>query len=403
MKKDILMVFAFSVSIITNAQVPVESLYQDGKNRFSKVGLADYKEQIDEWQKVIDEDPKNQWAWRNLYMAVCEYEAVSSKVFPYEGTGKSTPVSHKKLVLEKMEKAIPDSYLVYFLRENDQSKMNEENLRKAIERLPADVVPLDLKLLAFHLWKYVGDERGGELKDLLEKAYTKGSIHDEAMRYSWNIFQGMETGAIYFGNDEDIILPGKLIQEVLEVRRDVIIIPTNFLLLENGFRKKLFGKLGIKPFVEKTDYRREYKGNWEKYYLADIVEYIINQTHRPAYFLSDILITATIDQNKLYNEGLLLKYSEKPYDNFSVAMNNVKNLYHLDYLTEPKLTSISKSEISAIEYQYVYLLSNLVKRFDAAGDKAEAVKLKNILINCINTCVASESAREAIKKDNNLT
>jgi len=101
------------------------------------------------------------------------------------------------------------------------------------------------------------------------------------------------------------------------------------------------------------------------------------------YFSTDMLSWTTLDKDSLYNEGLLLKYSEKQYDNFAVAMHNVKNVYHLEYLAEPNLVSDTWKTSGRLDMNYVTLLSNLIGKFRQKGDNEEAQKLYGILEKCV--------------------
>lgn len=400
MKKLIITVLALCVGILVNAQKPVEVVSFTSHN----YGVDWYKGQIEAWQKEVDKNPKDEWAWRNLYMAThyCDVLSETGK-FNEEEIGEPQSPTPAELVLEKMEKAVPESFVYYFCKERDCAEMNEEHLQKAIELIPENIVGNDVSFLACYQWKFQGDERGGKLRDLLWKAYQTGYFPERIMRYNYNMFLGMEPNAIYFGTGDNNLVPGKIMQEVMNFREDITIIPQPYLFLEKGYREKLFKKLGIKPFETPESYYSEKYGlKWPQYYLNDMAMHIIKESHRPAYFFPGVLPSESVDKEKLYNEGLLVKYSEKPYNNFSVAMNNVKNLYHLEYLTEPPLYHSAWTEDKSLEINYVYLLSHLIPKFEAAGDKDEAKKLKVILSNCVANSNYTEEQKETIRIHHNL-
>jgi len=66
----------------------------------------------------------------------------------------------------------------------------------------------------------------------------------------------------------------------------------------------------------------QYGNDCSRKYMADVIMHLVKESKRPAYFSTDMLSFADINKDSLYNEGLLLKYSDHPYDNFAVAVSN---------------------------------------------------------------------------------
>ena len=340
-----------------------------------------YKGQAKAWQQVVDKDAKDQTAWRNLFRATHFYEMLSNSF------GEDQDNSATAEVLRKMEQAVPDSYVLNMCKERfslsgDSLAETHQTLSRAIELMPEDALGDDITLLACREWLYYAND--DKVHDLLVKAYQKQSIPESIMHYNWNMMQSMEPNAIYFGNGDNCLVPGKMMQEALGVRKDVTIIPASYLYAEE-FRDALYKQLGIKPFVQAKDYDRSIDG-WEKEYSYDIIMHIIKESHRPAYFFTDITNWTSMPQDSLYNEGLLLKYSDHQYDNFAVAMHNVKNVYHLEYLTEPDLVYTSWDSCKRFNNNYVFLLAHLIKQFRQKGDIAEAERLHNTLSTYIGSC-----------------
>ena len=103
--------------------------------------------------------------------------------------------------------------------------------------------------------------------------------------------------------------------------------------------------------------------------------------------------TTILDRDSIYNEGLVLKYSPKPYDNFSVAMHNVKEVYNLEYLAEPDLVYDDWETSGMTDMNHVTLLANLISKFRKKGDKAQAERLYGILSKCLERCSNSFPAK----------
>ena len=85
-----------------------------------------------------------------------------------------------------------------------------------------------------------------------------------------------------------------------------------------------------------------------------------------------------MDEDSLYNEGLLLKYTGKRYDNTLVALHNVREVYDLNYLTQP-LFMYDHGSSQYVDNNVVYCLQNLIDRFDDFGYKEAARRLTKFL------------------------
>jgi hypothetical protein len=153
--------------------------------------------------------------------------------------------------------------------------------------------------------------------------------------------------------------------------------------------KALCKRLNIEPLsLNVQDYGDKYGEDWYKHYESDIIMYLIKESKRPTYFSTDILSLTALDKDSIYNEGLVLKYSPKPYNNFDVAMHNVKEVYSLEYLAEPDLVYDSWETSEMLDMNHVTLLANLISRFRKNGDDFQAERLYRILSKCVERCVS---------------
>ena len=198
------------------------------------------------------------------------------------------------------------------------------------------------------------------------------------MHFNMNLLQSMQPNALYFANGDVLLAPMKILQDALGMRQDVTIVPLSY-IHSPSFLKAFYDKFGIEPPSCKAEDYHKYGEDWFKHFEADIVMHIIKKTKRPTYFATDILQWTTLDRDSLYNEGLLLKYSPKQYDNFSVAMHNVEEVYHLEYLEEPDLVCDHWKSSEVLDRNCVTLLSNLVSKFRKKGKVAQADRLEGIL------------------------
>lgn len=354
-----------------------------------------YKEQAEAWQKRVDENPKDEWAWRNLFLATYYHDQKSNNLNATDG--KPLPTT---LVLGRMKEAIPDSYTYHLMNTRMGGGSPTGSLARAIELIPDNAYGGDLSFLAARAWLNVSIVNEAQMKQVFTMAYRKQAVPERIMRYNWNMLQSMEEGAIYFGNGDNCLIPGKMMQEALGLRQDVTILSTPF-FFSKEYRDDLWKKLNIKPFEFKEDFSDygQYGEDWGKHFESDVIMHIIRETGRPCYFFPDIVNYTALNQENLYNEGLLLKWSEQPYDNFAVAMKNVHEVYHLEYLAEPNLIYTDWETSDMFDMNYVHLLAHLVSKSVKKGRNIEGEVLFRLLYQAIlMNHTDKEHKRELIKE-----
>ena len=97
------------------------------------------------------------------------------------------------------------------------------------------------------------------------------------------------------------------------------------------------------------------------------MRYIFEHSKRPVYLSASCRFLGKIPDDLkacLYNEGLTMRYSAKPYDNGAVKRRNVEQRYMMDYLVlqfhpEVKSSLTSKSS-SSLAFNYLALLYDLM-------------------------------------------
>lgn len=353
-----------------------------------------YGVQTQAWQKVVDENPRNEWAWRNLFRATYYYDMFT------DGFGDDQNQSKTADVLRKIEAAFPDSYVLNlckgrFCLTTDSAALRGDNIFRAIELMPEDANDEDVAYLASRLWVY--DPENRKIIELNKRIYEQGYYPERTLKYNWNMLQSMELNALYFAYGDNITKPMKMLQDALDMRLDVVVIPMSYLYVDK-FRDVLYKRLGIKPM--KVDFAKYslYGEEGEKQFYTDMMMYLIRESKRPAYFSGDVLTYADLNKDSIYNEGLLLKWNDRQYDNFAVAMHNVKDVYHLDYLAEPDLHPNKWETSYMLDLNNVTLLANLISKLRNKGEISEANRLRRILEECIERCPNSPEYKQCWKK-----
>ena len=100
---------------------------------------------------------------------------------------------------------------------------------------------------------------------------------------------------------------------------------------------------------------------------------------RPFYLSLDLAYSTSINKSWLYNEGLLLRCSEKQYDNILVALHNVEEVYDLNYLIQPMFMYDPDASSQYVDNNVVYSLRNLADKFEELGYKKDSKKLLEFL------------------------
>ena len=345
-----------------------------------------YGKQAEAWQKIVDANPKDQWAWRNLFRATNYYQSFT------KGYGKSWEEQDKTRpadVIRKMEATLPDSYVLnlckcrFSLSADSVASRRGDFVRRAIELMPEEICPEDLEYLTVRLW--IADPENPRIKELFTKSYQNKYFPTRIMHFNHNMLQCMEPNALYFSNGDLDTEPMKMLQEALDERTDVTIINFSFLHADS-FMEALYKKLNIKPLTLNVQDYGKYGEDWYKHYESDIIMYLIKESKRPAYFSPTNGKVSILNKDSIYNEGLILKYSPKPYNNFDVAMHNVKEVYNLEYLAEPDLVYDSWQTSEHMDMNHVTLLANLIGKFRKKGDEVQAQRLYNILSKCVERC-----------------
>ena len=385
MKRTIIIAYALMWGTLAFAQ-KAETVESFVANKYEPEW---YAAQAEAWQKIVDANPQDQWAWRNLFLATYYHDQFTN------GWGIINDETRTADVLRKMEATLPDSFVLNlckgrFCLSTDEAAKRGDNIPRAIELMPEDIFPEDLEYLATRLW--IVDPENPRVKELYTKTYQNKYFPTRIMHFNYNMLQCLPPNALYFSNGDLDTVPMKVLQEALGERTDVTIINYSF-LHATPFMEALYKKLNIEPLTLNVQDYGKYGEEWLQHYESDIIMYIIHESKRPAYLSPTNSMITVLDKDSIYNEGLVLKYSPKPYNNFEVAMHNVKEVYSLEYLAEPDLVYDSWETSEQMDLNHVTLLANLISKFRKKGDEAQAKRLYNILSKCVERCAIAHKKK----------
>lgn len=334
-----------------------------------------YAVQTDLWRDIVRSNPKDEQAWKNYFRA-----AWYKKWYNKADTTAND-------VLREMEKAVPGSYIYNYACYRKYMGMEESHLyaRAAMKQLPETMDQNDYDIW-FCYAAQVGDEEN--MERIAKRYYNSGLYSPYVLQYNYNELQGMEENGIYLGNGDAILIPKWIMQYAKGLHRDKAIVCMSFLALKH-YREYIFRKLGVEmPEFKEAKTQADYDEN-----VFRAVEALRKGTKRPTYFSSFNGVEINKPwEDKLYNEGLTLKYSDKPYDNFAVKRSNVEERYLLEYLIE----SFSPNKWDSgnrLNANYVVMLSDLLDYYKKNNQKRYKW-LRKLLLSALDGSEIEEERKQ---------
>ena len=331
------------------------------------------------WNGYVQQYPMDEVAWRNLYEVYSCYENQYLVNPRYYKTGDEffnaqLQMRRKTGLMERMEQAIPDSYTFNYCAydcDYEWQKYNNPDdmpdsisyhyANRAIELLPDDAERYDYDMWAGYLMNELDTIR---LTTLLTRYFENGLYPADELQYHYNELQGMDEGAIYLGQHDGNVIGKLILQLVKGVHRDKILYNEAAVVNSSSVFNASMQRMGFSAETADSLLRssKDFDG------MERVFRYILNNAKRPIYLssnsISSFLYSKGVPDDlkqHLYNEGLTIRYSAKPYDNLRVKRRNVEDRYLLDYLrfsfTPKPKNGIRNTNLS---FHYIILLQNLL-------------------------------------------
>ncbi|MBQ5751942.1 MAG: hypothetical protein IIV89_03760 [Bacteroidaceae bacterium] len=330
-----------------------------------------YKTQERLWRTEIEKNRKNEEAWGNYYRAV-----------KYRSWSEAIPDIDERLdtIVEEMEKAIPDTYTYYITRfhNNNQAKDNP-GMAKAIKMRP-DAVD-DYPTFISYLMQ-TGDEE--TMRDILTRWYNSGSYSPTLLNYAYNELIGLAPNAIIFAHGDTQTFSKLILQYGKGIRPDVTIINTTFWLFTADYRSLIEKKLNLPSFAQMIDNGTYKLDNKDLQKVKDLVyQHLVENTELPIYFSPMMETEMPNCADKLYSEGLVMRYSKKPYDNLTIKRRNYEELYLTDYLRESFLPESYPAAIDRYNFNYIPCFKSLLNHYKHSGNTERYQELRNLMMRIV--------------------
>ena len=310
-----------------------------------------YANQEKLWKEEISRNPQNEKAWYNYYFAS-----------RYADTNKDDKErkQHLDLLVDKIEKAIPDSYLCPYLRYyNGDYKL--ENLEKAYQRKPdcADLYWDFILYNEIHMNKSLR-------KKFCEKLYSSKEIISSLYDYNFNVLNSTEKNSILFSNGDNDTYPIWILQDVKNVRSDVTLLNIHTVFVLRDYLKKKLDERGLA--INLDNLSKDNIGFFFKELILDI---------KKKYPEISIHIAPTVYQDyikevndKLYLTGLDYTYSENQVENIPLIKKNLEQNVRLNYLDYDWYNEkhISQKLMDRYNLNYIPPFIELAKMYFSNGD-----------------------------------
>lgn len=371
-KKIVMSVIAFAFAIGAMAQtkaVKIESPIVSEKD------FMWYVEQKEAWKDIATKNPQDETAWLNYYNA--------ARYMAWYQQEDSTA----RQVVREMEAAIPDSYTFNYCAYRESVSGKGYGVPKTYAEAALAKLPNEMQFFDYDNWVCYLAMQGDEarMRPLAKRYFDSGIYSETVLRYSYNELAGMDEDGIYIANGDAAIIPKWLIQEGMGKHKDKTIVCMPFLAVKE-YRDWLCRKLDVVDPIHEEPY-------WTDESCRALLQTIIDRYGSKVYFstTTPASISDPWKQN-LYNEGLLLKYSKKPYDNLAIKRRNVEERYMLEYLLvsfRPDWTAGQR-----LSANYAVLLADLLPYYAKHDQKRYDWLMRLLVCGIMNTSLSEERKQE---------
>lgn len=340
-----------------------------------------YVEQYGLWEKEVKKNKKDGAAWENMYTA-----ARMAKIMSPDTTDRNKWYATMDEVVSKMEKAIPKTYDYYHIKSWHSNIWSEdpEGVKEigswaekaySIDPNRTDVYP-DL----MNLYMINGDTN--KMEELSKKWLQSGEFSPNLLALTYNMLNSTAPNATLLSAGDNDTYPALALQYGRGIRRDVTVINIFCAYGSSQYRAHQFKKAHIPtPNQEMKD-------------QAQVVNYVIeNQGKNPLYFAYGNYSASQPELNdKMYNVGLALRYSEEPFNNTSDVINNFENKFLLDHLTFSTSNERFPEQVKRHNLSYLPGLFILYDHYVTIQDTRKQEQIKKI----IQTIAAGTSHEETV-------
>jgi formylglycine-generating enzyme required for sulfatase activity len=323
-----------------------------------------YADQARNWALQARQNPADATAWLNYYLA-SRYSQVSAETLSEIATGAASALANT--VEGKIITALNEGFTTRAL----QTLLDVNSARP-------DMAVIYGPLVLSHEWNLDAPGR----KIFSKKLFASGAIAQSLLSYSYNVLMSIDKNAVLFVDGDNTTLPLFVLQDVMNIRSDVVILNLDLLQHEEYFLNKLKVSGLTKPELKLSDHRKEQmcklipeQNTSTKFYYALTV---------PRENVSSI-------NDQLYVVGLASQLSKERLDNIALIKDNLENHFLLDYLA---VDFNGENEFAAgrvLSPNYLVPMLLLYEQYVREGNRLKCEALEIIV-----TKVANETGKEIL-------
>jgi formylglycine-generating enzyme required for sulfatase activity len=312
-----------------------------------------YEEQALLWKDVVLSKSENGQAWLNYY-AASRYAHSSQE--------------HLDAITQDVETAIPNTFESLLITGWNGGYSDEAytSILRANSVNPSHPVALGLVVLMHELH---GEAQ--ERKKASERIFQSHGVSPSLLNYSYNVLMSVEPGAILITEGDNTTLPLYLLQDILNVRRDVVVLNLEMLMNEQ-YRKHKFGSLGIDmDFTAATHLQLK----------KDICTKLPSKNRKYSFYYALTLSRENLVtiKDQLYVVGLASQLSERRIDNISVIRENLEKKFLLDYLAVDFNGESHDAAGKVLQANYLVPMLLLDEHYRKSGEQEKADALEQII------------------------
>ncbi len=215
-----------------------------------------------------------------------------------------------------------------------------------------------------------------------KKLLASGQVSQTLLSYSYNVLMSVESNSILFVEGDNTTLPLFVLQDVMNVRKDVKVLNLD-LLTSKEYRANKLKELQLKSIPAEDD-------SDDKKILCSVIPKQ-NDSKKFYYALTMSRDNISSINNQLYVVGLASEHSKIGLDNISIIKDNLEKRFLLDYLT---VDFNGESEFAAgkiLSSNYLVPMLLLNDHYKKAGEMDKALQLEKLF-----TKIAVESGKTAL-------
>jgi hypothetical protein len=221
------------------------------------------------------------------------------------------------------------------------------------------------------------------MADILKRWYNSGTYSPSLLNYAYNELIGLAPNAIIFAHGDTQTFAKLILQYGKGIRPDVTVVNTTFWFFFPNYREHMEKVLGLPSFAELVTNGTYVLNGVPGDVINVAYHHLIKNTDRPIYFTPMAEMEMPKFTDKLYSEGLVMRYSEKPYDNLAIKRKNYEELYLTDYLRESFAPESYPAATAPFNFNYIPCFKSLLDHYKQSGNTVRYNELRSLMVRIV--------------------